>query len=87
MKKSLPQDRKTIDERKRNIPMMTYRHLISRRYAEAVIAITYKCNADMEKRIIFDNMDLFQIVQDFKEYNEIKFMKRQVLVKMVPEIN
>ena len=79
------QEKKSIDERKRNILVMTYRHLISCGYTEAATAMVRECNVDLEKWDVADNMDFYYIVQDFEEYFEIKFMRKPVLVKKAPE--
>jgi katanin p60 ATPase-containing subunit A1 len=75
------QEQKRIEERKRNILVLLYRHLISCGYTGAAQTMTSECNIDLDKWEVADNIDLFYMVQDFEEYFEMKFLKKPVLVK------
>ena len=79
------QEQKRIEERKRNILVLLYRHLIACGYTGAASNMQSECNIDLEKWDVADNIDLYYMVQDFEEYFEMKFMKKPVLVKKAPE--
>ena len=79
------QEQKRIDERRRNVLVIIYRHLISAGYTEAASAMSWECNIDIDKWEIADNIDFYYILQDFEEYFELKFMKQPLLVKKAPE--
>lgn len=79
------QEQKRIEERRRNILVIIYRHLIQCGYSEAAGQMGRECNIDLDKWEIADNIDLYYMIQDFEEYFEMKFMKKPVLVKKAPE--
>ena len=82
---SRQQEQKRIEERKRNVLVIIYRHLISCGYTESANNMARECNIELEKWEIADNIDLFYIIQDFEEYFEMKFLKKPLLVKKAPE--
>ena len=56
------QEKKNIEERRRNILVMMHRHLISSGYTDAATAMARECNVDLEKWDVADNMDFYYIV-------------------------
>jgi len=56
------QEKKLIEERRRNIFVLIHRHLISSGYTEAAAQMSRECNIDLEKWDIADNMDFYYIV-------------------------
>ena len=56
------QEKKLIEERRRNILVLIHRHLVSCGYTESAANMTRECNIDLEKWDIADNMDFYYIV-------------------------
>jgi katanin p60 ATPase-containing subunit A1 len=61
------------NERKKNLLVLIYRHLISCGYLDAATAMDRESNVGLEKWDSADNIDLPYVLQDFEEYFEIKF--------------
>ena len=59
---SKQQEQKRIDERRRNILVIIYRHLIACGYTESASNMTRECNIDLEKWEIADNIDLYYMI-------------------------
>lgn len=53
---------KLAQERKKNLLVLVYRHLISCGYTDAATAMDRECNVGLEKWELADNMDLSLIL-------------------------
>lgn len=51
-----------MEERKRNVLILIYRHLISSGYTESASNMQRECNVDLEKWEVADNIDLHYMV-------------------------
>jgi katanin p60 ATPase-containing subunit A1 len=80
------QEQKRAEERRRNVLVLIYRHLIASGFGEAALAMSKECSLDLEKWEVADNIDLFYIVQDFEDYFETRFLKKPVIVKKSQEL-
>ena len=78
------QQEKAQAERKKNLLVMLYRHLISCGYLDASVARERECNIGLAQWEMADNMDLYYVLQDFEEYYELKFQRKPILVKRNP---
>lgn len=70
-------------ERKRNLMVMIYRHLINNGFIDTAGCLQREVNIDLEQYDVADNMDLFYVLQDFEEYYEVKFQKKPLIVKQL----
>ena len=78
------QQEKAQAERKKNLLVMLYRHLIQCGYIDASVAMERECNIALAQWEMADNMDLYYVLQDFEEYYELKFQRKPVLTKKNP---
>ena len=78
------QQEKAQAERKKNLLVMIYRHLISCGYLDASVAMERECNIGLAQWEMADNMDLYYVLQDFEEYYELKFQRKPILTKKNP---
>jgi katanin p60 ATPase-containing subunit A1 len=66
-------EEKLKQERRRNLLVMIYRHLITCGYSDAATHMERECNVELTKYEMADNMDFIYVLQDYEEYFEIKF--------------
>ena len=65
------QEEKNKAERKKNLLVLIYRHLINSGYVDAATNLDRECNVDLSKWENADNLDLPIILQDFEVYFEM----------------
>ena len=74
-------EQKRLDERKRNVMILIYRHLINSGYLDSATNLARECNIDLSKWDIADNIDLSVILQEYEAFFEMRFLKKPVLVR------
>ena len=71
---------KKDNERRKNILILIYRHLINVGYCESAIKLLEESNLGLDKYDIADNIDLNMIIIDYENYFEQRFSKKPKLI-------
>jgi katanin p60 ATPase-containing subunit A1 len=78
-------EQKRVDERKKNLLVLVYRHLLNCGYADAAANLDRECNIELGKWEAADNIDLPVILQEYEAFFEMRFLKKPVLVRKSTE--
>lgn len=74
-------EQKRVDERRKNLLVLIYRHLVNCGYVDAATTLDRECNIDLSKWEAADNIDLPVILQEYEAFFEMRFLKKPTLVR------
>ncbi|KAE9028263.1 Katanin p60 ATPase-containing subunit A-like 2 [Phytophthora rubi] len=75
------QDEKRLIDRRRNVLVMMLQHCTENGYLQTAEKLQQEAGVALSKFEVVENLDLLRIVQEYEDFQEIKFGKRPKLVR------
>jgi hypothetical protein len=79
------QEQKRLQERKRNILVLTHQYLVENGFIEAAERLQHEAGPSISKFEAADNMDLNLIMTEYEAYYEMRFEKKPKFIKKSKE--